>query len=131
MSSSYSDQPPEPKRYPDEAAHGEAPSALPKLGSLSQAARGKQLNQTRGILIVIGVLTVVLNGVLLVAAQSKIQSYPGDCDYFERINITAGSREESCAILRDLMREKALATMVGPTYRLWEVKFGHGENLDC
>src|SRR5439155_17283288 len=22
------------------------------------------------------------------AAQSKIQSYPGDCDYFERINIT-------------------------------------------
>ena len=58
------------------------------------------------------------------AAQSKIQSYPGDCDYFERINITAASREESCAILRDLMREKALATMVGPTYRLWEVKFG-------
>ena len=28
------------------------------------------------------------------------------------------------AILRDLMREKALATAVGPTHRLWEVKFG-------
>ncbi len=58
------------------------------------------------------------------AAQSKIQSYPGDCDYFERVHITAASREEACAILRDLMREKALATMIGPTYRLWEVKFG-------
>lgn len=57
------------------------------------------------------------------AAQSKIQSYPGDCDYFERVNIQAESRDEACAILRDLMREKALATMVGPTYRLWEVKF--------
>jgi hypothetical protein len=58
------------------------------------------------------------------AAQSKIQSYPGDCDYFERVHITAESRDAACAILRDLMREKALATLVGPTYRLWEVKFG-------
>ena len=23
------------------------------------------------------------------AAQSKIQTYPGDCDYFERVNILA------------------------------------------
>lgn len=58
------------------------------------------------------------------AAQSKIQSYPGDCDFFERVHITAPSRDAACAILRDLMREKALDTMVGPTYRLWEVKFG-------
>ena len=58
------------------------------------------------------------------AAQSKIQSYPGDCDYFERIHITADSRADACAILRDMMREKAMATLVGPTYRLWEVKFG-------
>src|SRR3990170_6238507 len=27
------------------------------------------------------------------AAQSKIQSYPGDCDYFERVNIHAPSRD--------------------------------------
>ena len=26
------------------------------------------------------------------AAQSKIQSYPGDCDYFERVNIKADTR---------------------------------------
>ena len=58
------------------------------------------------------------------AAQSKIQTYPGDADYFERMHIQAESRDEACRILRDLMREKALATLVGPTYRLWEVKFG-------
>ena len=26
------------------------------------------------------------------AAQSKVQTYPGDCDYFERVNIKAPSR---------------------------------------
>ncbi len=58
------------------------------------------------------------------AAQGKVQSYPGDCDYFERIHITAPTRTEACDILADVIREKALATRVGPTYRLWEVKFG-------
>ncbi len=58
------------------------------------------------------------------AAQSKINAYPADCDFFERVHIRADTREEACAILADLMREKALATMVGPTHRLWEVKFG-------
>ena len=58
------------------------------------------------------------------AAQSKIQTNPGDCDYFERINIHAASRDEACRILADLMREKALATERGDTYRLIEVKFG-------
>ncbi len=58
------------------------------------------------------------------AAQSKIQTYPGDCDYFERVNIKAASREEACRILANLMREKALSTMKGPTYQLIEVKFG-------
>ena len=58
------------------------------------------------------------------AAQSKVQSYPGDCDYFERIHITAPTRDAACAILAREMRDKALASRVGPTYRLWEVKFG-------
>ena len=58
------------------------------------------------------------------AAQSKINAYPADCDFFERIHIRADTREEACAILADLMREKALSTLVGPTHRLWEVKFG-------
>ncbi len=58
------------------------------------------------------------------AAQSKINAYPADCDFFERVHIRADTREEACAILADLMREKALATAVGPAHRLYEVKFG-------
>ena len=58
------------------------------------------------------------------AAQSKINTFPADCDFFERINIQAGTREEACSILADMIREKALATASGPGHRLWEVKFG-------
>jgi hypothetical protein len=58
------------------------------------------------------------------AAQSKIQTYPGDCDYFERVNIKAASREEACRILSDVMREKAIQKMKGPTFQLIEVKYG-------
>ena len=58
------------------------------------------------------------------AAQSKIQTYPGDCDFFERVNIIAESREAACRILADLMREKALSTFKGPTYQFIEAKFG-------
>ena len=59
------------------------------------------------------------------SAQSKIQTYPGDCDYFERVNIKADSREEACQILSKIMREKALGTLKGATYQLLEVKFGN------
>jgi hypothetical protein len=58
------------------------------------------------------------------SAQSVIQTYPGDCDYFERVNIHAPSREEACRTLAGLIREKALSTMKGPNYMLVEVKFG-------
>ncbi|TFH38107.1 MAG: hypothetical protein E4G99_00490 [Anaerolineales bacterium] len=58
------------------------------------------------------------------AAQSKIQTYPGDCDYFERINIKADTREEACRILGRLMREKAIQTASGETFQLIEVKLG-------
>ena len=58
------------------------------------------------------------------AAQSKIQTYPGDADYFERVNIHGETREEACRILADIMRKKALDTLKGPTYQLIEVKFG-------
>jgi len=59
------------------------------------------------------------------SAQSKIQTYPGDCDYFERVNIKAKSREEACKVLSRIMREKALNTQKGATYQLLEVKFGN------
>ncbi len=58
------------------------------------------------------------------AAQSKIQIYPGDADYFERINIIADSRDETCQVLAELIREKALSTESGPTFQLMEVRFG-------
>ena len=58
------------------------------------------------------------------AAQSKINAYPADCDFFERIHIKAPTRAAACGILADLIREKALATASGPGHRLWEVKFG-------
>jgi hypothetical protein len=62
------------------------------------------------------------------SAQSKIQRYPGDCDYFERVNILASTRQEACQILAEIMREKALSTLQGPTYQLIEVKMGSYPN---
>jgi hypothetical protein len=58
------------------------------------------------------------------SAQSKVQIYPGDCDYFERVNILADTKAEACQILGEIMREKALSTQRGPTFQLIEVKMG-------
>ncbi len=58
------------------------------------------------------------------AAQSKIQTYPGDADYFERVNIIAPTIEEGKRILAQIMRQKALDTLSGSFYQLIEVKFG-------
>jgi hypothetical protein len=58
------------------------------------------------------------------AAQSKIQTYPGDADFFERVNIIAPTHEEACRILGELIREKAMSMFKGPGYQLIEVKMG-------
>jgi hypothetical protein len=58
------------------------------------------------------------------AAQSKIQSFPGDCDYFERLNIKAPTRAEACAIMAGLLKDHILATVSGPTYQFLEAKLG-------
>lgn len=58
------------------------------------------------------------------AAQSKIQTYPGDADYFERINILAPTKPEACQILADLIRDKALAFAKGSNYQLIQVRMG-------
>jgi len=58
------------------------------------------------------------------AAQSKVQAYPGDADYFERVNILAPTREEACRILARLMRDKALATAGGADHRFMDMRFG-------
>jgi len=58
------------------------------------------------------------------AAQSKIQSFPGDCDYFQRLNIKAPTRDEACAIMARLMREKVIAFHRGDAYQFLEAKLG-------
>lgn len=58
------------------------------------------------------------------AAQSKIQRFPGDADYFERVNIRAESKERACQILADVMQEKVKATLQSPTFQMIEIKMG-------
>lgn len=58
------------------------------------------------------------------AAQSKIQTYPGDADFFERVNIYADTRQEACKTLARLIRAKALDKFKGSTYELIQVRFG-------
>jgi len=58
------------------------------------------------------------------AAQSKLQTYPGDCDYFERINIITPTRAQACTKLAQILRDKALETRSGESFELIEVKFG-------
>lgn len=59
------------------------------------------------------------------AAQSKIQTYPGDADFFQRVNIKAETREQAFSLLAELMREKVLQTERGPNYQMIEIKFGN------
>ena len=58
------------------------------------------------------------------AAQSKIQTYPGDADFFQRLNIQAPTREEACATMARLLRDHVLSHTSGPTYQFLEAKFG-------
>ncbi len=58
------------------------------------------------------------------SAQSQVQTFPGDFDYFERINIKAETREQACATLGQVIRDKALKQAHGPGYLLVEVRFG-------
>lgn len=58
------------------------------------------------------------------AAQSHVQTFPGDFDYFERVNIKATTEEEARRILARVVRQKALQASAGPGYQLIEVRFG-------
>jgi hypothetical protein len=59
------------------------------------------------------------------AAQSRVQLFPGDCDFFERVNIIAPTRAEACKRIGQVMRAKAMAKYRGPNYQFVEAKFGH------
>lgn len=58
------------------------------------------------------------------AAQSKIQTHPGDADFFERMNIIAPTREQANAILAEVIREKILTTLRSPRFRFTGARFG-------
>ena len=58
------------------------------------------------------------------SAQSHVQTFPGDFDYFERVNIKADSKKEACQILGEVIRDKALAFASGTGYQLIDVRFG-------
>jgi hypothetical protein len=58
------------------------------------------------------------------AAQSKIQTYPGDADYFERVNIIAADRTTACQILADILREKVAQKAKGPNFQLLQIRMG-------
>jgi hypothetical protein len=71
-------EPQDPYAPPTTEAHDPfAPptsSNLKPLGSLAQSARGKEISQARTILIVIGVLTMLVNGFLFFNLENEIQS---------------------------------------------------------
>ena len=58
------------------------------------------------------------------AAQGKAQVFPGDYDFYERVNIRAGTIDEARVVLRDIVRETALRCEQEPDVALVEVNFG-------
>lgn len=58
------------------------------------------------------------------SAQGKVQLFPGDMDYFERVNIKAATEIEAREILRYIMRETALRAFTEPEVVLLELNFG-------
>jgi hypothetical protein len=58
------------------------------------------------------------------AAQGRVHRFPVDCDFFERIHLRTDTRTAACELLAEVMYDKAIETMRGPGFRLYEVKFG-------
>ena len=58
------------------------------------------------------------------AAQGQVQLFPGDNDFFERVNITANTIAEARQILRDVMRQTALRAISERDIVLVEVNAG-------
>ncbi len=70
---------------------------LKPLGSLAQSARGKEISRAKGILIVIGILTMILNGFLFFNLGNEIQQEiqkgnvdPAQLDQFRQSATVAG-----------------------------------------
>lgn len=58
------------------------------------------------------------------AAQGKVQLFPGDNDFYERVNIHAGTEEEARHILGEIVRETALRSFKEADIVLVDVDLG-------
>lgn len=58
------------------------------------------------------------------AAQGKAQVFPGDYDFYERVNVKADTLDAARATLRDVVRETARRAEREPDIVLVEVNFG-------
>ncbi len=58
------------------------------------------------------------------SAQGRVQLFPGDTDFFERLNLKAATERDARAALREIMRETALRALAEPDIVLVEVNFG-------
>ncbi len=58
------------------------------------------------------------------AAQGRVQLFPGDCDFFERVHIHAPDAEAAKKILREVMRATALRAFSEPDIVLIEANLG-------
>lgn len=58
------------------------------------------------------------------AAQGRVQLFPGDNDFFERVHIRAADAQAARAVLREVMRATALRAFSEPDIVLVEVNFG-------
>ncbi|MEP7358520.1 MAG: hypothetical protein ABI847_14830 [Anaerolineales bacterium] len=58
------------------------------------------------------------------SAQGRVQVFPGDADFFERVNIKAPSLAAARATLGELLRATALRALAEPNIVLVEVNYG-------
>lgn len=58
------------------------------------------------------------------SAQGQVQLFPGDCDFFERVNIHAPDMETAKQILREVLRDTALRAFSEPDIVLIEANLG-------
>ena len=56
----------------------EIPPQSSGLGSLAQSARGKQLKTARGIMLFVGILTILFNGFLFFNAENEVKKVTQD-----------------------------------------------------
>jgi hypothetical protein len=89
------------------------PDQLPFFRGLAQRVRAARHPRVESAIAIAGS-----------AAQGKVQLFPGDNDFFERLNIQAETLEQARQILREVLRETALRAFTERDIVLVEVNMG-------